>query len=542
MNPFSAFLQPPTQRSPLAGAGEFVQGLQQLALQKRGQEFREKESGLDNARADSYLKLQQGQQARTFSDADKKEVESLLAEYQDAEDQGDPVRLSRAAQMLKRFGMDVSQGGMDPRAAAFTGAPPLPGMLPSVPQGVTIAGEGGAQDFTGTSPDGVNPIGDAITAEQESRAALQERNEVTPPDRDAEVEALLRQKVAPGQKRQAPPLSSTGLPTVTPGDPADITDPGTKSAGSVEADFSADEPAETSSQAPQAAAAFSPGLGGGLPVRITKGGKTLYESTGPSGRWAPMVQSVFQAASQHQDPEFAAAGKRAQEMATKLIGVDGIAPKDAIKFAASQLENEIQNITNLRRTELGTRPKYAGGGGSASGVNAKARLPLSKEMLASARFYKSENIQQGLQGYESALSSLNSENPASQNDSINQLIAARSGKTVSDRERALYDRMSGVWEQAKKTFNMAAGEQMPALYRKQLRQLMTEARDALVEEREKRALAAQQFHTTRMRGAMTPEEIAADAAGVADAVRFGDGGGGPPEMPSPQDPNADLYQ
>lgn len=527
MNPFSAFLQPPTQRSPLAGAGEFVNQLSQLAQQKRAQAFREQESGLDNARADSYLKLQQGQQARAFSDKDQEQIQGLLAAYKQAEDQGDQVLMSRALQDLKAFGGVDIEGGTP--SGSKPQPPPLPGMLPD------------PRAFTGTAPDQANPIGDAIATEQATRDKLRARTEA--PDlsqEDFEADLIANPQSIPESapdevidldQDDPTPLQLGGLPSA--GTKEFPVPEGTVDGGDLDA-------AETSAQSPQAAA-FAPGLGGGLPVRISKGGKQLYESTGPSGRWAPMVQGVFQAAAQHSDPEFAAAGKRAQDMATKLIGVDGIAPKDAIKFAASQLENEIQNITNFRRTELGTRPKYAGGGGG-MGINAKARLPLSKEMLASARFYKSENIQQGLQGYEGALASLSSSNPASQNDAINQLIAARSGKTVSDRERALYNRMSGVWEEAKKTFNMAAGEQMPALYRKQLRQLMTEARDALVEEREKRALAAQQFHTTRMRGAMSPEEIAADAAGVADAVRFGDGGGGPPEMPSPQDPNADLYQ
>lgn len=546
MNPFSAFLQPPTQRSPLEGTGEFVNQLAQLQQAKRAQAFREKESGLDNARADSYLKLQQGDQARRFSEADKKEVESLLAEYQDAEDQGDQVRLSRATQMLKRFGMDVTPGTP---SGSVPQPPPLPGMLPSVRSAidpnVQIAGGGQPNDFTGTVDASGNPIGDAIKTEQASREALQTRNEAeasAPPDRDAEVEALLRQKVAPGQKRVAPPLAPGALPAVEP-DPADITDPGTPSAGTVEADFSADEPQEQTTQAPQAAAAFSPGLGGGLPVRITKGGKQLYESTGPSGRWAPMVQSVFQAAAQHQDPEFAAAGKRAQEMATKLIGVDGIAPKDAIKFAADQLQNEIQNITNFRRTELGTRPKYGGGGGApasgfATGALRTAQGALTddawKAIDATMLNYGVRALNATDNGLRNAQGGLNSSNPASQRGAIRNILKAMSGLTVNAKEEAGYERLAGLAEQAKNMLAQLTGDEMSPEYISAVKQMLVEWRAESARIRDEAGRRAADAYM-----GLSPQAPGDVIQGQADTIyRYFQGAGGESKYKSPKERGA----
>lgn len=545
MNPFSAFLQPPTQRSPLAGAGEFVQGLQQQALQKRAQEFREKESGLDNARADSYLKLQQSQQARSFSEADKKEIESALAEYQDAEDQGDPVRLSRAAQMLKRFGMDVSQGGMDPRAGAFTGAKPLPGMLPMVP------GKGNA--FTGTAPDEANlsqeafeaqltgetgdPIDQAVATELETREKLRSRSAAPEPDIAGHLQSVGGLKAlklnTPEQQEAEFSAKATDLGDVDQLAPdAGDVDHGEYNGQTV--------PKEQTSQSPQVASQMAPALPGGLPVRISKGGKQLYESTGPSGRWAPMVQGVFQAAAQHQDPEFAAAGKRAQEMATKLIGVDGIAPKDAIKFAASQLENEIQNITNYRRTELGTRPKWGGGGGAATTATIKGRKPFNDEMNRTYMQFKSEKLDEQYQGYNAGIGAISSANTASQYDALNRLIQARSGLTVSDKERAIYNNLAGMWQGWLKQFNLLSGGDLPDEYRAQLKALMNEARSAVVEEKQRRAQAAANFYRAKVRGTADPAEIEMDANELANAIMVGASAG--PAQGGGGDPNADLYQ
>jgi hypothetical protein len=472
MNPFSAFLQPPTQRSPLAGAGEFIQGLQQQALQKRAQEFREKESGLDNARADSYLKLQQGQQARSFSDADKKEVESLLAEYQDAEDQGDPVRLSRASQMLKRFGMDVSPGGAPAAAPKL-----LPGMLPD------------PKAFTGTSPDQANPIGDAIATERASREALRGRTEA--PDlsqEDFEADLIANPRSIPDAAPDAEevidldavdptPIQIGGLPKVSAGTKDFPVPEGTVDGGDLDA-------VETTSAGPQAASSMAPGLAGGLPVRISKGGKQLYESTGPSGRWVPMVQGVFQAAAQHQDPEYAAAGKRAQQMATKLIGVDGIAPKDAIKFAADQLQNEIQNITNFRRTELGTRPKYGGGGAQSSGFATGALRGAQGALTDDAwKAIDATMVNYGVRalnatdnGLRNAQSGLNSDNPASQRGAIRNILKAMSGLTVNAKEEAGYERLAGLAEQAKNMLSQLTGDDMSPGYIAAVKQMLAEWR------------------------------------------------------------------
>lgn len=527
MNPFSAFLQPPTQRSPLAGAGEFVRGLQQDKLEKQKFSHLQQENALDNARSDAFLKIQQTDQARRLSDADKKEQEALLAEYLEARSSGNPGRIQEAEQMLKRFGMDVSQGGMDPRAAAFTGAQALPGMLPMAP------GQGNA--FTGTAPEESPDLSQEAFEAQliEGSGKLPERMEQGGETTQEFKSQLPQDEVIDLDAEDPTPLQLGGLPKVSAGTKDFPVPEGSVDGGDLDA-------VEQTSQAHQAASQMAPALPGGLPVRISKGGKQLYESTGPSGRWAPMVQGVFQAAAQHQDPEFAAAGKRAQEMATKLIGVDGIAPKDAIKFAASQLENEIQNITNFRRTELGTRPKYGGGGGVATAATIKGRKPFNDEMNRTYMQFKSEKLDEQYQGYNAGIGAISSANTASQYDALNRLIQARSGLTVSDKERAIYNNLAGMWQGWLKQFNLLSGGDLPDEYRAQLKALMNEARSAVVEEKQRRAQTAANFYRAKVRGTADPAEIEMDANELANAIMVGasagtaQGGGG--------DPNADLYQ
>jgi uncharacterized membrane protein len=565
MNPFSAFLQPVRSPSPIAGLSDVVSAVKNRQLQQ--QELAQQALAQKDSSARDWQRIGLQEKAQNFneqvqnrqwSEADKKQVESLLSEYQDAEDQGDPVRLDRAAQMLKRFGMDVSQAGtMDPRAEAFTGGkpPPLPGqLLPNVPaQSGKL--DPRAEAFTGAKEGAPNPIGDAITQELASREALRakssEAEEPLPTQEEFEANLIKETENPPSRYEQVvngragtTDEYKAKLGLGQPEDLGDVDSPEFQQAAEDEViDLDADNPAplvigkqtETKQEAPQAAGQTAPALPGQLlppvkGVRVSKNGEQLYQSTGPSNRWSPMVRGVFEPFLNQENPEIAQAAKRATDIATKLITVDGIAPKEAIKIGMDYLQNESTRLTNLERTKIGSKPR-GGGGGAPGGINAKTRLPLSREMTATVRLFKSEDIQKGLQGYEGALGALNSSNTASQYDALNQLIAARSGKTVSDRERALYDRASGLWEQVKKKFNMAAGQPMPAEYRNQLRQLITEARNVLVEEREKRAKAAEAFHARKMRGAMTPDEVTEDSKGVGDAVRFGDSGG---------DPNADL--
>ncbi len=481
MNPFSGFLQPPQQRSPLAGAGEFVNDLARLQMAKQAQAQDVVQQKDSSARDWKRIGLQEAAQNRNFSDADKKEVESLLAEYQDAEDQGDHVRLDRAGQMLKRFGMDVSQGQQKPKA--------LPGSL--LPDVTALTGSREPTDLSQAD------FEEQLTNGSQASASSSESAE---PDIAGHLKSV-------GPLKPLKLNEPGALPDVAPTDMGDVDSPEFKAAAQAEG--------QPQQQAP------APLPGSSLPTVISKGGKTLYESTGPSGRWSPMVKGVFEPYANHENEQIANAAKSAQGFAEKLIQVDGMSPAKAIETARDQMMKDAGLQIGLERTKLGTRPKWGGGGGAAPGVNAKGRLPLSREMTATIRLYKNEGIESGLRGYESALAALNSDNPASQNDALNQLIAARSGKTVSDRERALYNRAAGIWEQAKKAVNMAAGEPMPEGFRNQLRQVMNEARQVLIDDRENRAQTAAKLHAAKMRGAMTPEEIAQDSAAVADAVRFG---------------------
>ncbi len=495
MNPFSGFLQPPQQRSPLAGAGEFVNDLARLQMAKQAQAQDVVQQKDSSARDWKRIGLQEAAQNRNFSDADKKEVESLLAEYQDAEDQGDHVRLDRAGQMLKRFGMDVAQGPQKPA--------PLPGsLLPNVTAFTGEPSDLSQADFEAQLTNGsqAGAYGDVEQTELASRDALRKRSEVAEPDIAGHLKSV-------GPLKPLKLNDPGALPDVAPTDMGDVDSPEFKAAAQAEGQPQQRTPA--------------PLPGSSLPTVISKGGKTLYESTGPSGRWSPMVKGVFEPYANHENEQIANAAKSAQGFAEKLIQVDGMSPAKAIETARDQMMKDAGLQIGLERTKLGTRPKWGGGGGAAPGVNAKGRLPLSREMTATIRLYKNEGIESGLRGYESALAALNSDNPASQNDALNQLIAARSGKTVSDRERALYNRAAGIWEQAKKAVNMAAGEPMPEGFRNQLRQVMNEARQVLIDDRENRAQTAAKLHAAKMRGAMTPEEIAQDSAAVADAVRFG---------------------
>src|SRR5688572_3800903 len=335
MNPFSGFLQPPQQRSPLAGAGEFVNDLARLQMAKQAQALDATQQKDSSARDWKRIGLQEAAQSRNFSEADKKEVESLLAEYQDAEDQGDRVRLDRAGQMLKRFGMDVSQGQKPA---------PLPGsLLPDV-KALTGSPDLSQEDFESQLTGGqAGAYSDVEQTELASREALRRRNEPEP-----DIAGHLK-SVGPLKPLK---LNDPGaLPEVT--DMGDVDSPEFKAAAAVEG---------------QPQATQQPALPGQLlPTVISKGGKKLYESTGPSGRWSPMVIGVFEPYANHENPQIAAAARSAQGFAEKLIQVDGMSPAKAIETARDQMMKDAGLQVGLERTKLGTRPKWSGAGGAAAG-------------------------------------------------------------------------------------------------------------------------------------------------------------------------------
>jgi hypothetical protein len=430
MNPFSGFLQPPQQRSPLAGAADTFTDLSRLSLARQQEKNRVAEASTDNARADQYLKLQQTDQASRLGQQDQKQVEALLAEYQDAEDQGDPIRLSRAAQMLKRFGMDVAPG----KSAG------LPGALPSQasPQEANLSQEDFESQLIGGEAGAYSNVEETELA---SRDALRKRNAATEPDIAGHLKSV--GGLPPLKLNSREEQDASGAPV----DMGDVDSPEFQKAARDEV-------------RPELKNTAAPSLPGGLPTVISRNGKQLYESTGPSGRWSPMVQSVFQPFTTHANPDIGAAAQRAQQVTAKLIEVDGIAPKDAIKIGMDYLNGEATRITNLARTELGTRPKW-GGGGAASGI-----LGPKEDRAESIDKY-GDNIRAALQnaGIPKSMeqagiaeSALMSGDPALQKDGLKALLLARSGLTVSEGERRSYSTLDGGLSLAQDTLAKWTGQ------------------------------------------------------------------------------------
>lgn len=458
MNPFSGFLQPQNNR-PLDGMAttqdvlRVFQGNKEMAQRKL-------ENDQQNTRANSYLAMQQGDQAHRFGAEEQKQVESLLAEYQDAEDQGDPVRLSRAAQQLKRFGMDLGQK-QAPNLRALTGEQTLPSA--GVPKNLG--------DFTGEAKM-QNPIDAAVDTEMKSREALRARSAAPEQDLsqdDFEQQLINGDQAAPSryesggqtteefrkQLPQAPAEESTA-----PVDMGDVDSPEFKAAAAQEGTngdvIDLDQEAgatplqigkpQQAQPVPQAAPLAQPRRLATqlLPTVISKNGKQLYESTGPSGRWAPMVSGVFDPYVQHENPTIAKAASSAQALAGKLISVDGISPKDAIEFASKRMEAEIAQANQLERTKIGSRPRVGLGGGG-SGLMGK-----TQDIAESAQLYddnaraEAAKIQEEDRQYESIESAANSGDPALQRDAVNQLLKIRSGSAVTASEDARISQINGL--------------------------------------------------------------------------------------------------
>ena len=514
INPFSGFLQPPTRQSPLEGAPEFMmalserkrqQGLDAQRKLENDQQFGLAQQGA--RRADAQLKLQQDDQAHRFTAEEQKQVEGLLAEYQDAEDQNDgspraQVRLSRVSQMLKRFGMDMApKGGMDPRAQVFTGGvKPLPGQL--LPQ-VATKMDPRAQAFTGGTSSQPNPIGDAVNTELASREALRARNGQEAPDLSQEdFESQLINGSTSGPSRYEEAGKTTDefkamLPQSPdePEDLGDVDDPAFKAADAAERggviDLDKEDPAPlqvgqlpkvTTAEAPQVASAQQPPPrlpGQLLPTVISKGGKQLYESTGPSGRWAPMVSGVFEPFTQHENPEVAAAAKRAQQLAVKLVSTDGYSPKDAINAGKEYLTGSENRISQTERTKIGSRRL----GGAPGGTPGKFQALGPKEDRAeSIKLYITEsrgavgklNESDRLLAQAEALA--NSPDPALQRNAVDVLVQSRSGATVSERERARYDQLDGAITGIANYMSRLGGGAVDPQYMKKIKMVIAEQR------------------------------------------------------------------
>jgi hypothetical protein len=221
-------------------------------------------------------------------------------------------------------------------------------------------------------------------------------------------------------------------------------------------------PLQIGEQAPQQANRPPPRLATQLlPTVVSKGGKQLYESTGPSGRWSPMVSGVFEPFLQHENPEIGSAAKRAQQMASKLIEVDGIAPKDAIKMGMDYLNGEAGRIINLERTKLGTRRSFSGAGGTTTGLLGKnddraESVDKYGDNIRSA--LQNAGIPKSMENVGIAESALMSGDPALQKDGLKALLLARSGLTVSEGERQSYSTLDGGMSLAQDTLAKWTGQ------------------------------------------------------------------------------------
>ena len=563
INPFASFLQP--QFRTLEGAPSFGE-IESIGRGRRQDAQRALENTQQHAlaqrgatRADSQLKLQQDEQSHRFTADEQKQVEGLLAEYQDAEDQGDQVRLSRATQMLKRFGMDVGQeGSMDPRAQAFTGQKPkpLPGqLLPNV------------QAFTSEKPSFED---DVVKTEMASREALKARNGQEIPELSQEdFESQLINGATEGPSRYEEAGKTTDefkamLPQSPdePEDLGDVDDPAFKAAANAEGgviDLDKEDPAPlqvgqlpkvATAEAPQVAASSAqppPRLPGQLlPTVISKGGKQLYESTGPSGRWAPMVSGVFEPFTQHENPEMAQAAKMAQRHVQQLIAVDGMAPKEAIKEGMTYLQAEANRISQTERTKIGSQRRGGGGGGSSvvgdAALTGKELAALGDDaqqlmlsITAKPEYQKVSTMDDVLNGAESALQS---NDPLRQQQAISDIMRARSGLTVrKDEEQSLKNAM-GLWEGILANLSQKSGYGLTEDYRRSLGGAISQQRAINQRIRARIAAETKQFYLqTRTTSDNDTGSRASQVRRNAGAVEgmLSRGGAAPVA-----DPNADL--
>jgi hypothetical protein len=490
MNPFSGFLQPAPQR-PLdisSGVNDILRTVQQQKEMKQRQLENTQQNALAQAqsrRGDAQLALQQGEQAHRFTAEDQKQVEGLLAEYHDALDTGDQERVSRASQMLKRFGMDVQTAtapGSTPDLKAFTGQ----SLLPKVQTRLDV------QAFTGEAPT-QNPIDQAVQTEMASRDALRARNAQPEPElsqQDFEQQLINGTQAAPSRyeeggktteefKKQLPQSADE------PVDMGDVDSPAFQAAAKAEGngvvDLDKENPApfqigsaqQSAPQAPQAPPRLPTQL---LPTIISKGGKVLEQSNGAAGRYGPMVSSVFEPFTSHENPELAQAAKMAQAFATRKVAVDGVSPDAAIKAGIEYLTGEANRLAQLERTKIGSKAHVMGPGG-APGWDPQKDKSESIRMYAGQARTALAPLNKADAELAEAAGSLSSDSPAAQRDALMKFVQARSGATVSDRERGRYDNLDGPLVALKNRLSAIVNGQQDANFNQDLLAIINRRRE-----------------------------------------------------------------
>lgn len=171
-----------------------------------------------------------------------------------------------------------------------------------------------------------------------------------------------------------------------------------------------------------------------------------------------MVQSVFEPLTKNANPDLAAAGGRAMELAGKLIAVDGISPKDAIEFAAKRYQDEASGIIGLERTKLGSNANRHGGGGGAPGL-----LGKTQDIAESIQVYDDNARQAAMKleeedrQYEGIEAKANSGDPTMIRDAINELFKIRAGTAVSAAEDARISNINGLLAKIQDKFGQWTG-------------------------------------------------------------------------------------
>ncbi len=440
INPFSfaPFMQVPQVNS---GPGWGV--LPGILAEQRRFKQAQLENEQSNTRANAALKLQQDYQSRKFEQEDKSELEGLIAEFQAAEDQGDMVTYDRVRQKLQRMGLDVSSAG----AARASLAQQPEAQSPELSQ----------QDFEAQLTKGYEAD---ETPEDFEQSLVSGRSEPQAPEGDDPSYG----KVVDLLKGKRPRLSTQPLPQVSVAQPA---------------------PGEQATPQANVRPLATQRLGGDV---IRKGGKAIYASNAEGfGRSSPIVAAAFEPFLKSEDPEVAALAKQSSDYAAKLVQADGVPQAKAIQEGVRFFESRLQDLNQLRRTKIGSRRPIGGGGGGAP-----AWVPGKSKNLSPENFMRMANQRLGAvnksdQVLSQAEAAINSSNPAVQRDAIRQLVQARSGAAVSDKERANYDALEGQVVRLKEWASRLTGDAVDPDFVRSLHEIIATQRG--INERSKRDIA-----------------------------------------------------